>query len=60
MSGGAGMRAATKGEASRKAQGLNGFREYSPPAASGTGLDLHWGQTAEPFRSDRFLMEEKK
>ena len=43
MPGGAGMRAAANGEASRKAQGLNGFRGYSPPAASGTGLDLHSG-----------------
>jgi hypothetical protein len=54
------MRATARGKASRKTQGLNGFREYSPPAASGTGLDLHWAQTAEPLRSDRFLMEEMK
>jgi len=54
------MRTVARGEASRKAQGLNGFRGYSPPVASGTGLDLHWGQTAEPLRSDRFLMEKKK
>jgi len=58
--GGAGLRASPSRGPQGKALRWLGLWESTLPAAPGMGLDLPGSQTAEPLRSDRFLMEEMK